>query len=142
MAVPFRFDTVLRLREAERDRCQLAVAAEQRHYDGLVAQRDQIASQRESMRAELVALQASEGWTVDRVLSRQQHLEFLSAELQRVETAVSVARGQLDQLRGELLNADTAVKALEKLAERHTSQRRQAEQAKDERDRDDYRRVA
>ena len=46
MSVPFRFDTVLRIRETERDVCLQSFAAEQSREVALRAERDLIADER------------------------------------------------------------------------------------------------
>ena len=137
MAVPFRFDTVLRVREAERDRCRLALSHEQQREAELLAERDQCSSERLVILAELRAMHDSGDWPADRALARQQHAEHLATELSRIEGSLSDVAASLTRCRTELLEADTSVKALEKLAGRHAADQRRAEQTSAERDRDD-----
>lgn len=142
MAVPFRFDTVLRVREIERDRCRVALTQAQAREAELVARQSQITLERVAIQDELRAMDDAGAWPADRALNRRQHADHLSAELSRIaddlkEAAVNVAR-----CRSELLEADTGVKGLEKLAGRHDSEQKQAEQKAAERDRDDSWRAA
>ena len=139
MSVPFRFDAVLKIRETERDVRRQAFAKEQARESTLLVERDRIADERLRALNELRALQATNVWTAEQVLARQQHAEHLSRELAGAETALSEASGQLTLRRQELLEADIAVKGLEKLSQRHQSAQSKAEQANDERDRDDLR---
>jgi flagellar biosynthesis chaperone FliJ len=89
---------------------------------------------------ELRTIQAASGWTAEQAVARQQHAEQLAHELATAEAALSEAVAQSALQRQELLEADTAVKALEKLADRHHSDQTKAGQVRDERDRDDIRR--
>ena len=142
MAVPFRFDTVLRVREAERDRCRTALAHEQRREAGLLAERSQSSSERLTILDELRVMLDGGDWPADQALTRQQHAEHLAAELSRIEVTLTGVAAVLARCRSELLEADTSVKALEKLAGRHEADQRRAEQTRDERDRDDSWRAA
>ncbi len=142
MAVPFRFDTVLRVRETERDRCRMALVQEQRREAELLAERDQVSSERLVVLDELRVMHDSGDWPADRALARQQHAEHLAAELTRIENRLTEMAASLSRCRTELLEADTSVKALEKLAGRHEADQRRAEQTSAERDRDDSWRAA
>ena len=140
MSVPFRFDTVLKIRETERDVKRQAFALGQAREMTHRADRDRIADERLRVLDELRTLQATSGWTAEQALARQQHAKQLARELAIAEAALSEAIAQLALQRLELVEADTAVKALEKLADRHHSDQTKAEHAQDERDRDDIRR--
>ncbi len=141
MSVPFRFDTVLRIRETERDVKRQAFALGQARESTLRTERDRIADERLHVLDELRTLQATPGWTAEQALVRQHHARHLARELAIAEAALSEAIAQSALQRLDLLEADTAVKALEKLAERHHSDQTNAGQARDERDRDDIRRA-
>ncbi len=65
MSVPFRFDTVLRIRETERDVKRQALALGQAQKATLRAERDRIAEERLRAQDELRALQATDGWTAE-----------------------------------------------------------------------------
>ena len=140
MSVPFRFDTVLKIRETERDVKRQAFMLGQDRETTLRSDRDRIADERLHALDELRTLQATSGWTAEQALARQQHAKQLARELAIAEAALSEAIAQLALQRLELVEADTAVKALEKLADRHHSDQTKAEHAQDERDRDDIRR--
>ena len=141
MSVPFRFDTVLKIRETERDVCLQSFAAEQARLAALQAERDLVAEERRHALDELRVLQASATWTVARAITHQQHLEQLALQLAQTEAALNELLAQVALRRQELLEADLAVKALDKLAERHHSDQSRLAQAKEERDRDDTRRT-
>ena len=140
MSVPFRFDTVLKIRETERDVKRQAFALGQAREATLRAERDRIADERLHTLDDLRTLQAANGWTAEQALTRQHHAKHLARELAIAEAALSEAIAQSALQRLELLEADSAVKALEKLADRHHSDQTKAELAQNERDRDDMRR--
>lgn len=140
MSVPFRFDTVLRIRETERDVCQQSFAAEQAREVALRAERDSIADERLRALDELRTLQEATSWSAEQAVAHQQHLEQLALRLAEAEAALSEATTQVTLRRQELLEADFAVKALDKLAERHHVDQSRLTQAKEERERDDIRR--
>jgi len=139
MSVPFRFDTVLRIREAERDVKRQAFALGQVQEAKFREERDRLVDERLRAQDELRSLQATDGWTAERALARQQHVKNLARELAISEAALSEALAQSALQRLELLEADTAVKALEKLADRHHSDQIRTTAAQDERDRNDLR---
>ena len=141
MSVPFRFDTVLKIRETERDVKRQAFMLGQDRETTLLSDRDRIADERLHALDELRTLQATSGWTAEQALARQQHAKQLARELAIAEAALSEAIAQLALQRLELVEADTAVKALEKLADRHHSDQTKAGHTQDERDRDDIRRA-
>ena len=140
MSVPFRFDTVLRIRETERDVKRQALALAQTREATLRTERDRIADERLHALDGLRTLQAANGWTAEQALTRQQQAKHLARELAIAEAALSEVIAQSALQRLELLEADSAVKALEKLADRHHSDQTKAGHAQDERDRDDIRR--
>lgn len=140
MSVPFRFDTVLKIRETERDVKRQAFALGQARETTLRAERDRIADERLRALDDLRTLQAANGWSAEQALTRQQHAKHLARELAIAEAALSEVIAQSALQRLELLEANSAVKALEKLADRHHSDQTKAEHAQDERDRDDIRR--
>ena len=140
MSVPFRFDTVLRIRETEREVKRQALALGQAREATLRAVRDRIADERLHALDDLRTLQASAGWNAEQAVARQHHAERLARELATADASLNEAAAQSALQRQELLEADTAVKSLEKLADRHRSDQTKADHAQDERDRDDIRR--
>ena len=140
MSVPFRFDTVLKIRETERDVCLQSFAAEQSREATLRAERDRIAEERLRALDELRTLQEGTSWSAEQAIAHQQHLEQLAQRLATAELTWNEATTQVTLRRQELLDADFAVKALDKLDERHHVDQSRLTQAKEERDRDDIRR--
>lgn len=141
MSVPFRFDTVLKIRETERNACLQSFAAEQSREAVLREERDLIANERLLALDQLRTLQERASWTAEQAVSHQQHLEQLAARLTAAESALNDSTTQVSLRRQELLEADFAVKALDKLATRHHADQSRLTQVKEERDRDDTRRT-
>ena len=137
MSVPFRFDTVLRVREAERDRCQQGLALEQQREAVLAAERDRLSAERSAVLDELRQSQQGEGLSADQEMARRQYADHLATEIARAVTALNEATSSVAQRRNELLEVDTAVKALENLAGRHTADQTRIEQANSEREREE-----
>ena len=138
----FRFDTVLRIRESERDICRMALAEAQRSEAELLAEHHRTSSERTDVLDELRTMHQGVAWAPDRVASRQQYAERLAAKLKGIECEMAVIAELLTHRRSALMEADTAVKALEKLAGRQLADQQRTDQAAAERDRDDHRRVA
>ena len=138
----FRFDTVLRIRESERDICRMALAEAQRSEAELLAEHQRTSSERTDVLDELRTMHQGVAWAPDRVASRQQYAERLAAKLKGIECEMAVIAELLTHRRSALMEADTAVKALEKLAGRQLADQQRTDQAAAERDRDDHRRVA
>lgn len=142
MAVPFRFDTVLRVREAERDRCRVVLVQEQQHEAALNAERQRVSTEREQALDDLRQIQERGECSAEQSLTRRQHAERLAHELDRIVFKLEDAAASVSRCRSELLEADTAVKGLEKLAGRQASDELRAEQSAAERDREDNWRAA
>lgn len=140
MSVPFRFDTVLRIREVERDLKRQALAQGQSQEAKCRRERDRIAAEREQTLNDLRTLQTTDGWKAAQAVARQRHAEQLGIELAAAEASLTEAVEQLTRHRQELVEADTAVKALEKLAGRHHADQSRLEQSQEQQSCDEYRR--
>ena|SRR5579871_2913659 len=137
MPVPFRFDTVLRVREAERDRSRQALVLEQLRQASLIDERNRVTADRLEVLDALRLAHQGNGLPADQELARRQYADYLATEIERLTTALYEVRGAIALRRNELLEADTAVKALEKLAGRHAADQQQIEFKNAERERDD-----
>lgn len=136
MPVPFRFDTVLKVRKAERDRCQLALARELQHEAELTAQRDRICIERSNALLKPDASMPDLTRTAEQQLLRRSYAEHLAAEIRRIDLELIKTAETVALRRTELLEADRAVKGLEKLAGRHESHQKKVEQIRTQRDRE------
>jgi flagellar export protein FliJ len=142
MPVPFRFNTVLKVREAERERCQLALARGLQHEAELNARRDRICIERSNALLEPDASMPALTRTAEQQLLRRSYAEHLAAEIRRIDLELTETAEAVALRRTELLEADRAVKGLEKLAGRHESRQKNTEQFRAERDREDSWRAA
>lgn len=138
----FRFDTVLRIRESERDICRLALAEAQRSETQLLTEHQRVTSERDEVLDELRQMHAAAALAPDRIASRQEYAERLATKLKGIECEMAVVTELLSHRRSALMEADASVKALEKLAGRQLADQQRADQAAAERERDDHRRVA
>jgi flagellar biosynthesis chaperone FliJ len=120
----------------------MVLAHEQQREAALLMERTRIVAERTTVVRELDEMHDGGTWLADRVLARQQHAEHLSAELDQIGSALIEVTAVIGRCRKALLEADTSVKALEKLAERHATDARRSELATDERERADIRRIA
>jgi flagellar export protein FliJ len=140
MSIPFRFDTVLRLREIERDIRRQAYTQEQAREKILRDDYNRIAAERLHARNEFRTLQAGSTWSATHAVSYDDYFDRLSRELVEVETMLGEVSVQVTRRREELVEAEIAVKGLQRLSESHQRTQKTDEQAEDERDRDDFRR--
>jgi len=140
MSIPFRFDTVLRLREIERDIRRQAYTQEQAREKILRDDYNRIAAERLHARNEFRTLQAGSTWSAAHAVSYDDYFDRLSRELAEVETMLGEVSVQVTRRREELVEAEIAVKGLQRLSESHQRTQKTDEQVEDERDRDDFRR--
>ncbi len=142
MPVTFRFDIVLRVRDAERDRCRVRLAQEQTSQTELCAERERVAAEREQVLQVLTQLQSRDQWSAQIALALHQQAELLEVELLRIEDDLQRAFATVARCLKELTEANTAVQGLEKLAGRHQADQLRLELKAAERDREDTWRVA
>jgi len=118
MSFHFRLQTVLKVRQRERDVQQQLVAKARTVHAKCIADRNLLASHRETVIGELRSLNEQEAWSLDQVLHRQRHAEQLGHALAIAEATVVDASFQLESGIERLVIADQSVRALERLAER------------------------
>jgi len=118
MAFHFRLQTVLKVRQRERDLQQQSVARARACHAKCVADRELIASDRTIVMDELRRFNEGETWTLDQVLHRQRHAEQLGQALELAEVTVVESSSQLQNSLERLVIANQSVQALERLAER------------------------
>jgi flagellar export protein FliJ len=142
MAVPFRFDAVLRVREAEREKCRLALAEELQREAAVTFSRDQLCAEQQAAIDELNALHARGQWSPEQESIRRAYCEQLATRCEQVEEALKETSTAVEARRAELLEAETAVKGLQKLADQHSSDQRRANQLAEDRESEDGWRAA
>jgi len=124
----FRLQSLLKLRQAARDRCreQLADAyrAEQVLAEREAAFRSEIAQARN-----LAVQQCQPGsLQVDGLLQAHRYELLVKAQLQQLVTQRTGVREETERRRQALVQADQEVRILEKLRDRHARERREAEE--------------
>jgi flagellar export protein FliJ len=115
----FRLETLLRLRESRRDQRSRDLAETLELDARLRAEQASLETKRQ---AELEALRdvAGQGIVdVDRTLESRRFLSVLRAEMQIVAAQIEALGREIDRRRQDLVEADRAVRVLEKLRERH-----------------------
>ncbi len=125
----FRLAALLKLREAERD--------ERRgEYHEALRAVDVLRSQQTSLEDELGTLRAARGakrgvLNIDLLIQASQHELLLRAQVELLDKQIAEVQTEAERRRAKLLEADRAVKVLEKLRDRQ-SQRFQQEQWRQE----------
>lgn len=122
----FRLEPLLRLRETERDRRRrelgeaLALEAKLRGESASLDNRrgEQLDALREMTRQGLV--------DVDRILEARRYTSLLQAEIQVTQAQLEAVGQETERRRRALIEADRAVKILEKLRDRQSLRHRQA----------------
>lgn len=120
----FRLATLLKLREAERD--------ERRgEYNEALRAADVLRSQQTSLEDELRSVRAARSQThrvlnIDLLIQGSQHELLLRAQVDLLDKQFAEVQDEAERRRAKLLEADRAVKVLEKLRDRQ-SQRFQQE---------------
>jgi len=121
----FRLETLLRLRESRRDQRSRDLG-EALELDARL--RVEQASLEAKRQAELEALRGVAGQgivDVDRTLELRRFLSVLRAEMLIVAAQIESLGREIDRRRQELVEADRAVRVLEKLRERHAEHYRE-----------------
>src|SRR5678809_714475 len=103
MAVPFRFEAVLKVREAERDRSRWALAQEQQREADLLVELNLFSTEREAIQNDLRTMQAGESWSVERALVCRQRTQHLANELGRIQIDLLEINLSLQRCHRELL---------------------------------------
>jgi flagellar export protein FliJ len=121
----FRLETLLRLRESQRDQRSRDLGEALELDARLRAEQASLETRRH---AELEVLRdvAGQGIVdVDRTLELRRFLSVLRAEMQIVAAQIEALGREIDRRRQELVEADRAVRVLEKLRERHAQHYRE-----------------
>jgi flagellar export protein FliJ len=117
MTFQFRLESVLKLRQHERERQRQSVTlARQRHAE-FTAKRDDITQARLAVIKELRQMNRDDVWAVEQIHLRQNHVEILNQDLLDAESDVVRAESDLAECLKRLISADQAASALERLAE-------------------------
>ena len=127
MLFQFRLESVLKLRQREREHERQSAAFARKRHAEFIARRDTIVQKRLSVISELRQMTCAEVWVSDHVQRRQSHIEILNQDLLRAEVDVAIAETQLAECLKRLISADQAARALERLAELQSAEFRRKE---------------
>ena len=117
MPFQFRLESVLKLRQLERERQRQSVTFARLRHAEFAAKRDAITEARLAVIDELRQMNRDDAWIVDQVHLRQNHIEILNRDLLNAETDVARAESNLAECLKRLIAADQAACVLERLAE-------------------------
>ena len=117
MTFHFRLESVLKLRQHERERERQIVAQARRRHGEVTSKKEAIAQARFEVISELRQMKLDDIWVVDQIQSRQCHIEILNQELRRAEADIASAELLLAECLKRLISADQAACSLERLAE-------------------------
>ncbi len=118
MSFQFRLQSVLKLRQHERDVQRQLFAAASDLRTAKIAERNWLMEDRIAVLNELRSMNDDHSWPVAQVVHRQRHAEQLLRELAIAEADVVEADAQLEICLNRLILADRAVRGLERLEER------------------------
>lgn len=123
----FRLQTVLRLREAERDRRRSELAEALAAEELLAAQLARIQAELEALRGHLARAAAPGSISVEKLLEGRRYELTLQAQMRLLETERTKIVAEIERRRLALTQAENNVKILEKLRDRRYAQWQRAE---------------
>ncbi len=129
----FRFDTLLRLRESERDAARQEVADAYQAMGILQQQRSDLEQQRQQLRDAAQRRMTESAFSVDTMLNQGRYDVQLAADIQGLASNMTAVEKEIQRRQVRLQTADIEVKRLERLRETQhqqwTAQQQAAQQA-------------
>ncbi len=123
----FRLDAVLRLRREERDRRRQELAAALAAEQLLAAELSRVQAERLQLQQYMTQAAAPGQVPVENLLDARRYELVLAAQEKHLQEQRSKLAAEIERRRQVLVQADTAVKVLEKLRERRLTQHKQEE---------------
>lgn len=114
----FAYESLLTYRRHRRDLCRLVLAHALEEEARWLREHERLRQMRQDLLAELRSGCRAGSVDVDRIAARRYHAGQLHAQLAGAAQRRRLIAGQLELLRGSLLEAHRGVKVLEKLRER------------------------
>ena len=115
----FRFQSLLRLRESERDLRRMDLGEALALEAKLTAQKTVLEGRRDAEQAALREVVAQPVVDVDRTLELRRYQSLLRAEIQISAAQIEVLGKEIERRRSILIEADRAVEVFEKLRQKH-----------------------
>jgi flagellar FliJ protein len=120
--VRFQLATLLRLREATRDKCRVELAEARRADEELRVELEQMMAERRRLEDECRRAIGPGAVDVDELVEAYRYAAALRAREERLRQERETLATEVDRRRQALLAADRDVKVLEKLRERRQAQ--------------------
>lgn len=133
----FRFDSLLRLRESERDAARQEIADAFQAMGILQQQRTDLEQQRQQLRDAAAQRLANSAISVDTMLNQGRYDVQLAAEIQGLTSNIAAVETEIQRRQSRLQAADIEVKRLERLRETQHQQWTAEEQAAQQADLDE-----
>ncbi|QEG42735.1 flagellar export protein FliJ [Roseimaritima ulvae] len=118
----FRFDSLLRLRESERDAARQEVADGHQAMGILQQQREDLEQQRQQLRDTAQRRMSEASISVDTMLNQGRYDVQLAAEIQGIASNMAAVEKEIERRQTRLQAADIEVKRLERLRETQQQQ--------------------
>lgn len=118
----FKFDSLMKLRENERDLHRQLLATLLRRDEELLGSMQQVESERNMQLDDLRQLGSPGQVDIDGSASRRFYAGQLIGDIGGIERSRALLAGQIAHCRRTLIEADRGVKALEKLAEKEKTE--------------------
>jgi flagellar protein FliJ len=131
MSFRFRLSTLLRLRENLRDECRQQLAAAQRAHQIILDRIAQLEAEFADLRLRIGDFCAPGPLNVDRLLDAGRYELALKGQRSAADEQRQTVEAEVERRRQALVEADRAVKTLEKLREREATRHRQDEQRRE-----------
>lgn len=127
----FRLQTLLKLRQGERDQRRSELAEAFHAFDILEHQEDDLRTQHEDAVVQKTKLQAVGQIAVDQIIDHQRFQLLVAAQIKQIGSQKQRIQEEIERRREALVEADRDVRALEKLKEKQFEKYTQA-MARDE----------
>lgn len=133
----FKLESLLRLRRNQRDLCHQLLAEVMRREEELLAARQHVETDRRMQLAEMQELTSEGDVNVEGVTTRRYYAGQLIGDIGSIERQRQIVAQQLVLCRRRLMQADQAVKMLEKLSDKQLSEFQSEQERRDARELDE-----
>ena len=117
MAFQFRLQSVLKVRQQDRDLQRQTVMTARRVVADAFSKRDQLAKARDAVINDIRSLNAGEEWDQQKIAQARRYADDLAFAISEAEADIAMATSKLDASIRGLVLADQAAQSLERLAE-------------------------
>ena len=132
MPFQFRLQSLLRLRQADRDLRRVELAKAQRAEDSLRAAAEALARENGELSEHSRRLASPGEADIDRLIATRRYELVLRARASQLAAQIDQVRAEVERRRGVLMEADRQVRVLEKLCERQRAAHVTAEERREQ----------